>query len=545
MSGDDLREPENASLVEAPAQPGLPRVLCYVNHYYGPSPGFVGKSQTQSPRRRKAIVERTLAAVRAAIPQAEIHVCGVPDRSLVPVDLPFALEDPRQLVYASLNRMADEVDNYDWFLNLEDDIELLPGVFPNALAFEADSLPNECLLPNRLEGPSGAQECIDMRALPGWTTQQRMFRGHLLRVAVNPHSALMLLSRRKFAYALRHVDRAYRGSVVGGLMASAYAHFHKPLSLYRVYDEPLFHAVVHQDVQQGTVLPGFELDFTAILLSWQRRHNLPAVVDELRSIPQVREVLIWNNDPANPLEVPGANVVQAPRNFRCLPRYGLVPLARYDNIFFQDDDLLVHSHQFGALLTEYAKDQSRIYGLRGRNLRDGRYVFEDVWGDVDVVLGQSMMFHRKLLREAFATLGDLPPMDTCDDIAFSLSCRRKHRAVNAEPLDDQGMSDGASLHLQPGHAARRQEAVDKLLAWAAANPSESELREELEAERVRAAAALAPVRAHAARLEAELAALQEQHAQLAGSLTVRAAGRVKRLPIVYDAYLKAKSLLRP
>jgi hypothetical protein len=57
-------------------------------------------------------------------------------------------------------------------------------------------------------------------------------------------------------------------------------------------------------------------------------------------------------------------------------------------------------------------------------------------------------------------------------------------------------------------------------SWAAANPSESELREQLERERVGAAAELESERA-------------------------RAADRVKRLPIVCDAYLKAKTLLQP
>ena len=32
----------------------VPRVLCYVNHYYGPSPGFGGKSTRQT----RAVLER-------------------------------------------------------------------------------------------------------------------------------------------------------------------------------------------------------------------------------------------------------------------------------------------------------------------------------------------------------------------------------------------------------------------------------------------------------------------------------------------------------
>ena len=512
---------------DAPA-PRAPRVLCYVNHFYGASAGFSGKSTSQAPEARRAIVERCLASVRAAIPQAEIRLCGVPGRSLLPIDLPFAgLEDPRQLVYASLNRMADEVDGYDWFLNLEDDIELPARAWHNAQQFERDSLPNECLLPNRLELRDGEAHCVDLEAIPGWTTQERTFQGRTFRVALNPHSALLLLSKAQLRYALRHVDRSYRGPVIGGLMASAYAHFHKPLALYRCFDDPAFHAVVHLDHWAGPAPEGSALRFSAVLLSWKRAHNLPLLVRELRQIPQIGEVLVWNNNPAQRLDLPGATVIEAPRNFTCLPRYCLVPLARFDHIWFQDDDLLIRPRQFAALLAAYAKDPSRIYGCRGRNLREGKYVFADAYGEVDIVLGQTMMFHRRLLREAFAALGELPPPTMDDDIAFSLSCRRRHLAVNVEPIEDLGMSDGAALHLQPQHGAKRQAAVDRYRAWAAAQrpPQESPP-------------------AQLAALQAENALLKDAQERLVNSATFRAAGALKRLPLLYPAYLRAARLLR-
>jgi Glycosyl transferase family 64 domain len=536
MSGDEAREVLSAGAVEAHAQPRLPRVLCYINHYYGPSINFVGKSSTQSPEVRRAVVQRTLAAVRESIPHAEIKVCGVPGRSLLPIDLPFELSDPRHLVYASLDHMADQLDRYDWFVNLEDDIELNPRAFQNALEFEAESLPNECLLPNRLEeGPEGTN-CPDLRAIPGWTQQERKFRGRTFRVAVNPHSALLMLSRRKLSYALQHIDRTYRGLVIGAAMASAYAHYHRPFSLYRSFFEPEFHSVRHQD-QWLHGSPQNSLLFTAILLSWRRRQNLPMIVRTLRSIPQVAEILVWNNSP-EPLHLEGASVVQAPQNFGCLPRYSLVPLAKHDNIFFQDDDLLIEAGHFAMLLSGYAADPSRIYGLRGRNLRDGKYVFEDAYGEVDVVLGQSMMFHRKLLHEAYASLGSLPPFEE-DDIAFSLSCRRKHRAIHA-PTMDLGMSDEAALYRRPDHAALRQEAVDLMLRWSAENPTLDQLQSREVSERARAEAA----EARAAHAEEELSRLQALYSQLAASLTVRTSERVKRMPLVYPAYLKAKSMLQ-
>ena len=507
---------------EAP-RPRGPRVLCHVNHFFGPSPGFVGRSTSQDPEGRRRVVQRCLASLRAAIPQADIRVCGVPGRALLPLDEEFRLEDPRLLVYESLNRMAERLGDYDWFVNLEDDIELRPEAWRNALAFEEGSLPNECLLPNRMEPRGTGEQCVDVQAIPGWTQHERQFRGRTFRVAVNPHSAILMLSREKLAFALRHVDRSFRGHVIGGPMASAFAHFHRPLALYRSFDDPGFHSVLHLDPYGGPLAGGGALPFTAVLLSWKRAHNLPAIVRRLREIEQVREVLVWNNDPDRRLDLPGAQVVQAPRNFMCFARYALAPLARYDNIWFQDDDLLLRPHQFGALLAEYAKDPSRIVGCRGRNLENGRYRAEDVYGEVDIVLGQAMMFHRSLLQHAFASLGTLPPPTVEDDIAFSLSLRRKHLAVNVEPFEDLGMCDEAALHRKPEHYARRQEAVERYASLPAAASSCQE--------KLRAA-------------EAELEKLRAAHRQLSTSATVRRAEAMKRLPLVYPAYLKGKALLR-
>jgi hypothetical protein len=202
----------------------LPRVLCYVNHFYGSSPGFWGKSTSQTREVRRAAVLRTLAALQALEADVTIRVCGVPGQALVPLDVEFQLEDPRLLIYESLARMCGEREGFDYFINIEDDIEVPRATFRNVLDFDREAMVNECLHPNRLEH----EVCVDLRALPGWTLQERRFASHQLRPALNPHSALLVLSRAKLEYALRHVDLGFRGHVVGGPMASAYAHFHKP-----------------------------------------------------------------------------------------------------------------------------------------------------------------------------------------------------------------------------------------------------------------------------------------------------------------------------
>ncbi|MHC4430364.1 MAG: hypothetical protein ACYS14_08165 [Planctomycetota bacterium] len=202
---------------------------------------------------------------------------------------------------------------------------------------------------------------------------------------------------------------------------------------------------------------------SAVLLSWRRPENLPQIVRELRKNPLIKEVLIWNNNPQIALESDEAIIINSAQNFLCVARYCLVPLTKHPLIWFQDDDLLISAEQLDAIVSAYSMGTSRIYGCRGRNLIQGRYDPAIVYGECDIILGQSMLFHKKLFYEVAPTFHAMDSIERGDDIAFSLLCRRKHFAVNVEPLVDLGEHDEHALWRQPGHFSVRQHIVDHLL----------------------------------------------------------------------------------
>lgn len=204
---------------------------------------------------------------------------------------------------------------------------------------------------------------------------------------------------------------------------------------------------------------------TAILLSWRRTQNMPRIIEELARSPRIAEIMLWNNNPEVSLHFPGVTVINSPRNFLCFARYSLVPLAAHHTIWFQDDDLLIRKDQIEVIYGAYAADPGRIYGIKGRNLVNGLYSADDVYGECDIVLGQAMLFHRGLLHQAFAPLGSLPPEVTEDDIIFSLASHMRPCAVDVGPIEDLGSHDDAALWRQPGHFERRQRAVELMLAW--------------------------------------------------------------------------------
>ncbi|WP_322042787.1 hypothetical protein [Paraburkholderia sp. J67] len=230
--------------------PQRPRVLCHLNHFYGRASTETEFGSAVTPRAiRHDIVQRTIAALRALPFDVDLRVCGFKDHALVPVDIDLsAIGEPQRIVYESLQRMLGVIDQYDWFLNIEDDILIEPQTLERMMAFAAQSPVNEILLPNRVE-TSGTGEiyCVDLLAMPGWKSLRNEFDGLALDVADNPHSALMFLSREQMQYARDRVQWTRRDRIVGGLMASAYANAHQAFLLWRSKDNIEAHCVMHLD----------------------------------------------------------------------------------------------------------------------------------------------------------------------------------------------------------------------------------------------------------------------------------------------------------
>jgi hypothetical protein len=192
---------------------------------------------------------RTVEALRALPYDVDVKVCGIPGASLLPVDVDLSsVADPRHLIYASIERLAESRAGYDYFLCIEDDV-LLPGeVVDRMMRFQDCSEVHEVLLPNRLEtAAERLSYCVDLLAMPGWRGLHRDFEGLRLDVAQNPHSGLALLSRRQLDYAIRRVDLSRREVIVGGFIASGFANLHQPFLLWRVRDDEAAHSVVHLD----------------------------------------------------------------------------------------------------------------------------------------------------------------------------------------------------------------------------------------------------------------------------------------------------------
>jgi hypothetical protein len=235
------------------------KILCHINHFFGINKDFLGKSSlktgisqeeyTTIAQIRKENVEKSISQIKNLKYNITVKVCGIQSHSLVNIDkeLNNCISNPLNIIYESICSMESEISKYDYFINMEDDIFLPEETFENIVQFDKYALINEVLLPNRLERTNDDNVyCVDLKVLSGWTHQRKTFNGNRLRVALNPHSAILILRKDKFIYSLNNIDKSFRGKLLYNELDSAFAHFHSPFSLYRSENID-FHYIYHLD----------------------------------------------------------------------------------------------------------------------------------------------------------------------------------------------------------------------------------------------------------------------------------------------------------
>jgi hypothetical protein len=207
---------------------------------------------------------------------------------------------------------------------------------------------------------------------------------------------------------------------------------------------------------------------SAIMLSYRRHRTLKKIIDRLLETGLVSDIILWNNDPGATLAGGGSvRTINSTHNYSTDGRYAAALLAREQTILFHDDDLLYPAGEIAALHREYLADPSRIYGFAGRNIVNGRYSPKLAFGEVDIVLGQFMLFSKELMARVYGDLLRLAPIDRGDDIAFSLLAGGKHICRRASQREDWGRDDPHGLWKQPDHLEKRQAMVDRVLAMRA------------------------------------------------------------------------------
>jgi len=215
-----------------------------------------------------------------------------------------------------------------------------------------------------------------------------------------------------------------------------------------------------------TVAPAASV--SACLVSWRRPRNIPIIVQALRRLECIDEILIWNNSPGVKLKLSESNtrVIQSDENLSCYGRFLCAAQARNPVIYVQDDDAL--NPDIPGLYDQFLRDPTRIahalapthWGQRNRR----------VYGEAQAALIGWGAFFRK---EWLPVLEELPPAMRQDplfrreaDLFFSLLLERKHNAVPAQITHlDEHSTPGIALWCDPGYERLTSLAVRQALRW--------------------------------------------------------------------------------
>ena len=223
-------------------------IICLFVHYYDKKGKFEGKSKRQDINIRSNIVSKSFDSLNS-LGFVDVLVCGYGKKNIIDIhiDMNKYTNDPRLMMYEALCSLYKYRNDYDYFMVVEDDILVKSDVFENVFSFDASGKACNIFHPNRIENNGNRTFCVDTEFFGTFRDKLMTFKGRELAVHENPHSGILLVNRDKLDIIKENVDHSYRGRFIGGYMASAFAHFHKPFQLFRVRDGLDFHTIEHLD----------------------------------------------------------------------------------------------------------------------------------------------------------------------------------------------------------------------------------------------------------------------------------------------------------
>lgn len=204
--------------------------------------------------------------------------------------------------------------------------------------------------------------------------------------------------------------------------------------------------------------------------SKKRLANLKKILEKQVGYDLLREIIVWNNNPAVKVSFDHPKVKIINSNFdvglRC--RWIMGAMAKEDCLFVQDDDILTSEEILRALHGKFLFNPERLYGIFGRTLNMfNKYELTDVYGNVDFVLTRLACFSKKLIpyilefEDNTDRKFDGYPVD---DITLSAVSRilynKKPYSVDLTDFTYENLKDhNKGLHSQSGFNDKRTEYI--------------------------------------------------------------------------------------
>ena len=257
------------------------RILAAVAHYFdslGIHKNEFGSYSQDNLNSRGLMFDRTIDALIVCLSELgaefQIKVYGVENQYIRRPDVILENVDPKHIPFLTLDDMRTNLEDFDYFLFIEDDIELPSNILKDLLGIDSHLEIDETIIPNRLENRNGIQFCVDLVAMPGFKNGIKLVNGNVLAQSVNPHSGFMFMSREKFARAYSLRKCLEPTIIIGDFMASALANIHSSLKTYRSLPTSEELSVFHQDSWSNRML----------LNGLMKENDLRSLIDEVQNL---------------------------------------------------------------------------------------------------------------------------------------------------------------------------------------------------------------------------------------------------------------------
>jgi hypothetical protein len=203
---------------------------------------------------------------------AKIVVYTLPQRHITPFLPQYQLDritvqevsdcDPMYIGFRAQDELASQVNHFDWFMFIEDDIVIHDSLFLEKVAAFHRAVPrkNVLLFPNRYEMYEGNKSYIDL-TIDGNLAWNRVsslvMNGIKLAECTNSHSGIYCLSRAQMHYWIRSGRNwKNRSIMVGPLETAATYCLLECFDIYKPHPQNLhFLEVRHFDTKYSKLLP--------------------------------------------------------------------------------------------------------------------------------------------------------------------------------------------------------------------------------------------------------------------------------------------------
>jgi hypothetical protein len=181
----------------------------------------------------------------------------------------------------------------------------------------------------------------------------------------------------------------------------------------------------------GPAAPGLA---TMVILCWKRHANVRRIVRAYAEYARIGEVIVWNNNGAQPFLFahPKVRCINSDE-FGLNTRWAALLLARHACVMVADDDLLCDEETINRFIDAHERDADRTYALHGRQpTAANEYALKvdhvNTPTEADIHLTRLACTDRRFGPKYFELLPDIgididPAAGGGEDIAFSYIVR--------------------------------------------------------------------------------------------------------------------------